>query len=195
MKRLVPALLAAASALVLSACAFSSPNDTLKEQADASRSLNRGIERSDPVDDMHGALLAGARGDWSVATALGEKSYLGRPTVWNEFNLATAYQNSGHAGQAIPLYANLVYRGRFVALAPIQNQDGSWPRPMAATVSEEAQARLNQLSGIGAGPRVATFNYPPLANPQYSAAKYRHQQAAEGLATMPVIPDAGKAPG
>ncbi len=169
MKRLVPALLAAASALVVSACAFTAPGDKLKEQADASRSLSWGVEQGNSVDDMHAAQMAGARGDWTASADLGEQSYRENPSIWNEFNLATAYQNTGRAGQAIPLYANLVDRGRFVALVSVQNFDGSWPAPMASTVSEEAQLRLNRLSGIGAGPHVTNFSYPALSAPKYIA--------------------------
>jgi hypothetical protein len=169
MNRLIPALLAAASALAISACAFNVPGEKLQERADAARALDRGVVQGNSVDDMHSAQMAAARGDWPVSVALGEQSYRENPSIWNEFNLATAYQNTGHAGQAIPLYTNLIDRGRFIALTPVQNFDGSWPPPMAATVSEEAQARLNRLSGIGAGRHVTDFSYPALGTANYAA--------------------------
>ncbi len=162
MKRLIPVLLAAASTFAISACAFNSPGEKLRQQADASEALSRGHDQDESVRDMHLEVLAGARGDWSASRELGELSYSERPDIWNEFNLATAYEHTGRTSQAVPLYTDLVERGRSVALVPVQNFDGSWPQAMAPTVSEESARRLDWIAGRSPRPYAASNGYPIL---------------------------------
>jgi hypothetical protein len=63
---------------------------------------------------------------------------------------------------------------------------------MAATVAEESQARLNRLSGIGAGAsrHADTFNYPVLATQRVDI----HQRTGTGSSVTTVVPAAQNTP-
>jgi hypothetical protein len=55
---------------------------------------------------------------------------------------------------------NLVERGTFVGLNPVQNFDGSWPAPMLETVAKEASRRLDKM-GYGSKGTVASDTIGP----------------------------------
>jgi hypothetical protein len=86
--------------------------------------------------------MAAARGNWSLTEKLAEQSYREAPDVYNEFNLATAYQRLGRFDLAKPLYQDLVLRGQSTETLPIQNFDGSEPPHMAPFIGQEAAKRL-----------------------------------------------------
>ena len=74
-----------------------------------------------------------------------QRSYQQKPDLFNEFNLATAYQHTGNNALAIPLYLDLVERGQYTPTASILNADGTMPPPMLATISLESAKRLGVL--------------------------------------------------
>jgi hypothetical protein len=144
-KNLLPVFVVVAGAFAISACAFDPPGERLAQQGRADKALDSAFDSDNADNDSTQAEMAGARGDWAMSVKLGEKSYREQPGIWNEFNLATAYENTGRKDLAEPLYVNLVERGQFVNLHPIQNIDGSWPTNMLATVAQESTRRLIKM--------------------------------------------------
>lgn len=58
----------------------------------------------------------GMRGDWADATPLFEQAYAAYPDASNQFNLATAYQNSGQNAKATLLYEAVVLDGQYIPM-------------------------------------------------------------------------------
>ena len=83
MGRISSVLLAAVSAVALSAFDSNSNSDKLKEQAAAAQDLARGFDRDESRGDLFDAESAAARGDWIVSAALAEQSYKEHPDVIN----------------------------------------------------------------------------------------------------------------
>jgi hypothetical protein len=144
-KNVLPVIVAVAGAFAISACAFNPPGERVAEQNNATVAVDSKFASANSDTDLVQAEMAGARGDWTVSALLADKSYREEPGIWSEFNLATADQHIGRKDLAEPLYVDLVERGQFVNLNPVQNFDGSWPSPMLGTVAQEATRRLDRL--------------------------------------------------
>src|ERR1700733_4893302 len=92
--------------IVLGACAnLPSLSDTPEEALNSSESAAEA-----PADLIYGQAAA-ARGDWDTALAFFERSYREKPSILNEFDLATAFQRTGQGALAVPLYLDLIDRG------------------------------------------------------------------------------------
>ena len=96
-------------------------------------------------EDLLNSNSASQRNDWTLAASLAEKSYKAKPDMWNEFNLATAYQRSARGELAVPLYLDIVDRGQFVRTNPIPSLDGSRTTPMLPFMADEAALRLKKM--------------------------------------------------
>jgi hypothetical protein len=98
-----------------------------------------------PSDLIHGQAAA-ARGDWGTALSFFERSYREKPSILNEFNLATAYQRTGKGELAVPLYLDLVDRGQSTEATPVQNRNGSFDQKSPARdIADEARERLIRM--------------------------------------------------
>jgi hypothetical protein len=98
-----------------------------------------------PADLIYGQTAA-ARGDWKTALAFFQRSYREKPSLLNEFNLATAYQRTGRGDLAVPLYLDLVDRGQQAEVTPIENRNGSFDQKApAADIADEARERLIRM--------------------------------------------------
>jgi len=98
-----------------------------------------------PADLLYGQTAA-ARGDWNTALAFFQRSYREKPSLLNEFNLATAYQRTGHGDLAVPLYLDLVDRGQQAEATPIENTNGSFDQKAPASdIADEARERLIRM--------------------------------------------------
>jgi len=162
-RRFLTVLFAATSAIALCAFDTNSNSTKLKEQADAAQDLNRGFDRDASRGDLLDAESAAARGDWVVSAALAQQSYKEQPDVINEFNLATAYQHTGRSDLAVPLYIDLLDRGRYTRTAPIENFDRTMPPPMLPRISDEAALRL-KIMGVTTGLDNTSSSFPVLAS-------------------------------
>jgi hypothetical protein len=151
MKNLLPAFVSVVGAFAISACAFNPPGERLAEQGRADKAMASSFDSDNASNDLTQAEMAAARGDWAVSAELADKSYREQPNIWNEFNLATADEHIGRMDLAEPLYVNLIERGQFVDIQPIQNFDGSWPAPMLWTVAQESARRLDRMGYAGEG--------------------------------------------
>jgi hypothetical protein len=147
--------------IVLSACGnLPGLSDTPEEELHSSESPAQG-----PADLIYGQAAA-ARGDWNKALAFFQRSYREKPSVLNEFNLATAYQRTGQGALAVPLYLDLIDRGGSTEVTPIQNADESFDqRAPASDIADEARDRLIKmhamdLSTAGAGQASAPQRSP-----------------------------------
>lgn len=98
-----------------------------------------------PADLIYGQGAA-ARGDWDTALAFFQRSYREKPSLLNEFNLATAYQRTGRGDLAVPLYLDLVDRGQQTEVTPIENRNGSFDQKAPASdIADEARERLIRM--------------------------------------------------
>jgi len=98
-----------------------------------------------PADLLYGQSAA-ARGDWNTALAFFQRSYREKPSLLNEFNLATAYQRTGRGDLAVPLYLDLVDRGQQTEVTPIENTNGSFDQKAPASdIADEARERLIRM--------------------------------------------------
>jgi tetratricopeptide (TPR) repeat protein len=98
-----------------------------------------------PADLIYGQSAA-ARGDWNAALAFFQRSYREKPSLLNEFNLATAYQRTGRGDLAVPLYLDLVDRGQQTEVTPIENTNGSFDQKAPASdIADEARERLIRM--------------------------------------------------
>jgi len=98
-----------------------------------------------PADLIYGQGAA-ARGDWNTALAFFQRSYREKPSLLNEFNLATAYQRTGRGDLAVPLYLDLVDRGQQTEVTPIENTNGSFDQKAPASdIADEARERLIRM--------------------------------------------------
>jgi hypothetical protein len=98
-----------------------------------------------PADLLYGQTAA-ARGDWNTALAFFQRSYREKPSLLNEFNLATAYQRTGRGDLAVPLYLDLVDRGQQTEVTPIENTNGSFDQKAPASdIADEARERLIRM--------------------------------------------------
>lgn len=144
MKFQLSASLIAASLVV---CTFA----TLPAAAESAGAPVRGtatdriLSNDQPQRDLLDAEVASQRGIWNESARLAEISYRAKPDLWNEFNLATAYQHTGRSAEAIPLYIDLTERGQFARSYPLYSYDRSWPAPMLPFLADEAAHRLNQM--------------------------------------------------
>ena len=106
---------------------------------------DRTLSNDQPQRDLLDAEVASQRGDWNESARLAEISYRAKPDLWNEFNLATAYQHTGRGALAIPLYIDLTERGQYARTSPLYSNDRSWPAPMLPFMADEAAHRLAQM--------------------------------------------------
>lgn len=170
MKKFLPILVAAASVFAISsayAYDFNQPGDRLAEEQSGADAMNTPFASDKANADLIQAEMAGARGDWVMSAMLADKSYREEPSIWSEFNLATADQHIGRNDLAEPLYVNLISRGQFVDLEPVQNFDGSWPTQMLGTVAQESSSRLDRMGYGGNGTVVSNVvgPYPSIDGP------------------------------
>jgi len=127
----------------LAGCAYYSPSQVASERNDATHQLANGADKSDAqTDALHGQSAA-QRGDWLISAAFSGRSFKQTPNMTTEFNLATAYQHTGRADLAIPLYIDIAERGQYLKTVPLLNADGTWPlNLMSSTYADEASKRL-----------------------------------------------------
>lgn len=59
---------------------------------------------------------ASMKGDWAAATPLFEKANAAHPDALTQFNLATAYENTGQSAKAVVLYEAVVLDGQFTPM-------------------------------------------------------------------------------
>ena len=83
--------------------------------------------------------------------------------IINEFDLATAYQRTDRNALAVPLYIDLLDRGRHTRTVPVENFDRSMPPPMLPTLADEAALRLRNM-GVTTGLGNVHSEYPALAS-------------------------------
>jgi hypothetical protein len=169
-KILLPAFVAVAGVFAISSASafdFNAPGERLTEEHNATEAMNTSFDPNKSGADLIQAEMAGARGDWIVSAQLAEKSYREQPDIWNEFNLATADSHIGRNDLAEPLYVDLIERGQFTNLDPVQNFDGSWPASMLGTVAQESNRRLDRMGYGGDGTVVSNTigPYPTLGGP------------------------------
>jgi hypothetical protein len=130
--------------IVLGACAnLPSLSDTPEEALNSSESAAEA-----PADLIYGQAAA-ARGDWDTALAFFERSYREKPSILNEFDLATAFQRTGRGALAVPLYLDLIDRGGSIEVTPIQNADESFDQKAPASdIADEARDRLIKMHAM-----------------------------------------------
>lgn len=130
--------------IVLSACAdLPSLSDTPEEALHRPESAAQA-----PADLIYGQAVA-AHGDWNAALAFFQRSYREKPSILNEFNLATAYQRTGQGALAVPLYLDLIDRGGSTEVTPIQNTDESFDQKAPASdIADEARDRLIRMHAL-----------------------------------------------
>ena len=139
-------LLAAGTALIaVSACAYDNPSYDAKEPTRADQAFARGPDLTNARSDEFQGEVAAQSGNWKLTLAFSQRSYQQKPDLFNEFNLATAYQRTDNIALAIPLYLDLVERGQYTATHSMLNADGTLPPPMLRTISMESAKRLGVL--------------------------------------------------
>ncbi|WP_146002798.1 hypothetical protein [Telmatospirillum siberiense] len=93
------------------------------------------------------ARSAANKGNWASEVSNAEKASATNPTVVNQFNLATGYQNTGQNDKAIALYQDLVTKGQYTSVNPGRNDDGT---PVAAAdrnIADESARRIELIMG------------------------------------------------
>lgn len=133
--RLLSMVIALAGASLVTACAG---DNSLRDAADAQS--------------------AGNKGNWALETSNSEKAYAVNPTVMNEFNLATGYQNTGQNAKAMTLYQDLVSKGQYTKMNPGRNDDAT---PVAASdgnMADESARRIELMMGRPS----AVVDYPEM---------------------------------
>ena len=140
MKFQLSASLVAASLVVCTFAALPAAAQSVRGTA-----TDRNLSTDQPQRDLLDAEVASQRGDWHESARLAEISYRAKPDLWNEFNLATAYQHTGRSAEAIPLYIDLTERGQFARSYPLYSYDRSWPAPMLPFLADEAAHRLDKM--------------------------------------------------
>lgn len=91
--------------------------------------------------------------DWSAVAADAARAYQAAPSAENEFNLAVAYENTGRATLAIPLYRDVAARGQMAigrALYDYHRTRG--PDHKAFYLRDQAANRLYALTGVPVAP-------------------------------------------
>jgi hypothetical protein len=123
------------------------------------------------------------KGDWAAATPLFEKAYAAHPDVTNQFNLATAYQNTGQTAKAIQLYEAVVLDGQFTITTPI-TAPGVAADPLTASVRRGDAA----VGADGQPPGSARRNRPlgPQPGPVFGK---RADLRLQGAGLRPPRPD------
>ena len=120
-----------------------------------------------PADLIYGQAVA-SHGDWNTALAFFQRSYREKPSILNEFNLATAYQRTGQGALAIPLYLDLVDRGGSTEVTRIQNADESFDqRAPARDIADEARDRLIKMHALDMSTGTAGQTNAPPASPAH----------------------------
>jgi hypothetical protein len=115
-------------------------------QDDPKKALQREESAGQAPADLIYGQTAATRGDWDVALAFFERSYREKPSILNEFNLATAYQRTGQGALAVPLYLDLIDRGRLTEVTPVQNSNGTFDQKQPASdIADEARERLIKM--------------------------------------------------
>jgi hypothetical protein len=89
-----------------------------------------------------GGESAGVKGDWVAATPLFEQAYAAHPDVVSQFNLATAYENTGQNAKAIALYEAVVLDGDFTETNLSTPTGGVTEPSQGVDLSAEATKRL-----------------------------------------------------
>jgi hypothetical protein len=85
--------------------------------------------------------------DWARVVVLSGQSYRRQPTLENEFNLATAYENLGQIALAIPLYENVARYGEFTYTHALYDyRHGARVERPGFNYSDEANRRLAILT-------------------------------------------------
>jgi hypothetical protein len=113
-----------------------------------------------PSDLMYGQAAA-SRGDWNTALTFFVRSYREKPSILNEFNLATAYQRTGQGALAVPLYLDLIDRGRMVEITPVRNTDGSFDQKSPSRdIADEARDRLIRMHATNLQVKLTTMPLP-----------------------------------
>jgi len=159
MRKFIPVLLVAAVTLPISAFSADQSNERSGQRAEAVQTLSRGFDKAGADEDARVAEMAGVRGDWAMSASLAARSYKEKPDIWNEFNLATAYQRTGQGAKAVPLYLDLVDRGQFTRTREIDSFDGEFQQPMLPNLADESALRLNRMgtAANSGAPTAAAF--------------------------------------
>jgi len=155
------ALIAGLASIALGACAnLPSLSDSPEEALHRPESPAQA-----PADLIYGQAVA-ARGDWNTALAFFQRSYREKPSILNEFNLATAYQRTGQGSLAVPLYLDLIDRGGSIEGTPIQNTDESFDQKAPASdIADEARDRLIKMHALDMSTGTAGQANAPQGNP------------------------------
>lgn len=85
---------------------------------------------------------AGMKGDWAAAVPLFEQAYGAHPDVISQFNLATAYENTGQTAKAITLYEAVVIDGDYTQTNLLAATGGVAEPNQAPDLSAEATNRM-----------------------------------------------------
>jgi hypothetical protein len=94
----------------------------------------------------------GIKMDWVAAVPQFEQAYAAHPDVTNQFNLATAYDNTGQYAKAKPLYEAVVINGKFTLMDTgtigqwHQTDEARAPGSQRSDLSAEASRRLNTMA-------------------------------------------------
>lgn len=101
----------------------------------------------EPLDRLN-AMSAGVRGDWTTQVTLAARAYRENPSLVNQFNLATGYENTGRSALAIPLYQDIASRGQFVSVKAVYDpRTTPRGRLLLPNLADEASRRLNAIAG------------------------------------------------
>ena len=113
---------------------------------DNEAALHRAEKASLAPSDLIYGQTAAAKGDWNTALSFFARSYREKPSILNEFNLATAYERTGQGALAVALYLDLVDRGRLTEATPVQNANGTFDQKAPASdIADEARDRLIRM--------------------------------------------------
>jgi hypothetical protein len=126
--------------------------------ADFSKDINAPDSIQNASGDAQSAQTASLAGDWTSEVALAGKAYKEDPSLLNEFNLATGYEQLGRTTLAIPLFQDVAARGQYIHVQAVYDYHarvlgGARVRHMDSTLSDESTRRLNLIAG-----RPAPFN-------------------------------------
>lgn len=104
---------------------------------------------SQEPQDRQDALSAGLRNDWTTQTALAARAFREDPSLVNQFNLATGYENTGRSALAIPLYQDIASRGQYVSIKAAYDprNESRRGRLLLPNLAAEASRRLDAIAG------------------------------------------------
>lgn len=136
MKRLIPLLATLAATSLAAQAALADERPTVATSQEAAK-----VEQQ--------AKEAAFNGDWNSVVALSASAYADTPTLENEFNLATGYEQTGRSALAIPLYQDVAANADFTVGRAVYNFRSTERRPahLKYYLADEANRRLARLTG------------------------------------------------